>query len=94
MARAQKYYVHFRASRDLIEALEELTAQSANGNKSEIIRSLLYQALGEPAARAAALQATFDYASVRRMIFAKLADSINATMQRTIDEVIAEGALE
>ena len=71
---ARKNYVHFRASADLIERIDALTAESPNGNRSEVIRALLYEALGDDATKAAVLQAVFDFSGVRRIIFAKLAD--------------------
>lgn len=88
----RKNYLHFRASTDLIERIDELTVQSPNGNRSEVIRALLYEALGDEAAKAAVLQAVFDFSGVRKIIFRKLADEVNALLPRIIEDSVAEAA--
>jgi len=91
---ARKNYVHFRASADLIERIDALTAESPNGNRSEVIRALLYEALGDDATKAAVLQAVFDFSGVRRIIFAKLADKVNEALPDIVEQALAEGAAE
>ena len=58
MARGK--YLHFRADEDLIARIDAL-AEQANANRSEIMRRLLHEALGNDASRTAVRQAAIEF---------------------------------
>ncbi len=87
-------FLHFRASDDLVEQLNALAAQSPNNNRSQIIRALLYEALGDEAGKAAVLQAVFDAAGLQKLIFRKLTIQMQEQLPMIIDEALAEANAE
>lgn len=88
MAQKDKGYLHFRASRDLIARIDEI--KGPTGNRSEVIRALLYQALGDSVTRTAAVQAVYDYTGVQRKVFRELAAEMNERLPEIVDRVIAD----
>ncbi len=79
---AREKYLHFRADEDLVARIDALTAQSPGKNRSQVMRALLHEALGNGAQQAAL--------DVRR----RLADRIAAELAERLPAIAREVAQE
>ena len=88
---ARSNFVHFRVDPDTLDALDELVAQTPNGNRSQVLRDMILQtAFKDPERRAAVLQASFDYSRMQRIVFGKLSSRMSEIIPVVVAEALAE----
>ena len=56
------------------------------GNRSQVCRMLLHQALGNDLAKAAVQEALFEFAAIRKRVLAKLSANMSAQMATIFEE--------
>jgi hypothetical protein len=86
-------FIHFRAPRDLLAALDRFAAQAAGPrpvNRSHAIRTILYQVLTDDPARANAVQVQYDFATEQRVLVAKIARKLSAAVPGIVEEILDE----
>ena len=83
----RRNYLNVRLDDDLTARIDRLTTETT-GNRSEVVRSLLWQALGSPADLAATRQALFDYGQIRKLITRRLGQEISERLPGIVDEIL------
>ena len=86
---ARDNYLHFRVDNALMAQVDELASQTEGGNRSQVCRLLLQQALGDELAQAAVTEALYEYSSLRKRITRRLAVEMSERIPSILREEMA-----
>lgn len=86
---ARDNYLHFRVDNALMAQVDELAAQTEGGNRSQVCRLLLQQALGDELAQAAVTEALYEYSSLRKRVTRRLAVEMSERIPSILREEMA-----
>jgi metal-responsive CopG/Arc/MetJ family transcriptional regulator len=86
---ARDNYLHFRVDDALMAQVDELASQTEGGNRSQVCRMLLQQALGDELAQAAVTEALYEYSSLRKRITRRLAVEMSERIPSILREEMA-----
>lgn len=82
--------LHFRADDALIEDLDAFAASLPDGNRSQAIRMLLHQALGNDAQRAAATEAIYAFQGTQKRVLRRLAGQMQDLLPSVVEEELRQ----
>ncbi len=85
--------LHIRVDDDLLAEVEGVV-QRTGARRSQVVRSLLRQALGNDNSRTSVEEALFDFAQIRRVLMQRLGTEIGERLPKIMDEVLAGAAAE
>lgn len=85
---ARENFLHFRVDDSILGRIEAL-AERGSGNKSQVCRMLLAQALGDPVKVAAATEAVYEYSALRKRVTKRLASEMHTKIAEILDEELA-----
>lgn len=86
---ARDNYLHFRVDDSLLGRVDELAQRTEGGNRSQVCRMLLQQALGDDLAQAAVEEALFEYSSLRKRVTGRLAREMSERIPKILREELA-----
>jgi len=82
---ARDNFLHFRVDDSLMARVDEIADRTKNGNRSQVCRLLLAQALGDDLAVAAIEEALYEYSAIRKRVTAKLALEMSERLPAILD---------
>jgi metal-responsive CopG/Arc/MetJ family transcriptional regulator len=91
---ARENYLHFRVDEDLLAAVEAFAKKTEGGNRSQVCRMLLHQALGDELGMAAVEEALFEYSSLRKRVTRRLATEMSERIPTILREEMASLPVE
>lgn len=83
---ARDNYLHFRVDDALMARVDEIAERTEGGNRSQVCRMLLQQALGDDLGVAAVEEAVYEYSALRKRVTAKLAAEMSTILPRILRE--------
>jgi metal-responsive CopG/Arc/MetJ family transcriptional regulator len=86
---ARDNYLHFRVDNDLLASVDEFAGRTQGGNRSQVCRMLLHQALGDHLGKAAVEEALYDYSSLRKRVTRRLATEMSDRIPVILKEEMA-----
>lgn len=86
---ARENFLHFRVDDAVLGRIEAI-AERGEGNKSQVCRMLLAQALGDDAKVAAVHEATFEFGALRKKIVRRLASEMNTRLNEILEEELQQ----
>lgn len=82
---ARDNFLHFRVDDSLMARVDEIAERTPGGNRSQVCRLLLGQALGDDLAVAAIEEALYEYSMIRKRVTAKLALEMSERLPAILD---------
>lgn len=79
-------FLHFRVDDALMARVDEIAGRTPGGNRSQVCRLLLQQAMGDDLAIAAVEEAVYEYSAIRKRVTRRLA----IEMAERLPSILAE----